>query len=316
MTMKFARLPVLISSVLALVAAAACSSSPSGVAGPSSLAPLPGSADAQGGTVRYYAANSGGGPVTAGSHGNSLSVTIKNCNGTGLCGASTTSAHQAIGSATVAVPAGFTVDSSSLSTSATGGKTWSATYAAGTITLLATQGTQKLDVGESVTVSFKADAPCTGGSYTFDTHSYQDTTLPSLTSYQRVGNDAAIVVTGNCATVCAQGLGYWKHAAAWPVSSLTIGTVSYNASQLLSILNETPNGNGLVILAHQLITAKLNLANGVDGTAVAATITAADGVIGSHSIPPVGSDVLPANAASPHSGILDTFNNGCANALP
>ena len=37
-----------------------------------------------------------------------------------------------------------------------------------------------------------------------------------------------------------------------------------NQSQLLAILNEPARGNGLVILAHQLIAAELNIAQGAD----------------------------------------------------
>jgi hypothetical protein len=46
-------------------------------------------------------------------------------------------------------------------------------------------------------------------------------------------------------------------------NSLVIGTVQHTADQLCSIFNTTPaGGNGLVSLAHQLIAAQLNIANG------------------------------------------------------
>jgi hypothetical protein len=301
-------------SVAALLSAVACSSSPNGVVAPSSIAPSVAGTEAGGGggTVRYYAPTAAQGTINAGSNGNSVSVTLLNCNGTGPCGSSITSDNQKIGSATVDVPSGFTVNPASVSVSASGGKQWSATFSAGTITLLAGGGTDRLDKGESLTVSFSVNAPCTGGSYTLSTHAYQDTTLPSLTSYQRVGNDAAIFVTGNCTTVCAQGLGYWKQANAWPVSSLTLGTVSYSESELRSILNAPAVGNGLIILAHQLIAAKLNQANGADVTSVAATIAAADTLIGGLVAPPVGSGTLAPASTDTLANTLDTFNNGCS----
>ena len=68
---------------------------------------------------------------------------------------------------------------------------------------------------------------------------------------------------------CTYTLGYWKnHPEAWPVTSLTLGTVSYNQAELLSILNQSAGGNGLVTLAHQLITTLLNQAQGADVSAV------------------------------------------------
>src|SRR4051812_12086632 len=52
---------------------------------------------------------------------------------------------------------------------------------------------------------------------------------------------------------CTLTQGYWKnHPSAWPVTSLTLGSVSYNQTQLLAILHKPVQGNGLVSLAHQL----------------------------------------------------------------
>ena len=70
-----------------------------------------------------------------------------------------------------------------------------------------------------------------------------------------------------CFTGCALTQGYWKnHTEAWPVSSLTLGSVSYTAADLESILEQPvgsdPSANGLIALAHQLIAAKLNAAAG------------------------------------------------------
>jgi hypothetical protein len=110
---------------------------------------------------------------------------------------------------------------------------------------------------------------------------------------------------------CTFTLGYWKnHTGVWPVSSLTLGTVSYNAVQLLSILNQSVGGNGLISLAHQLITAKLNIANGASPVSIAATITAADAMIGSLVVPPVGTDTLAPGTTSGLTQTLDDFNNG------
>ena len=57
--------------------------------------------------------------------------------------------------------------------------------------------------------------------------------------------------------------GYWKnHSSLWPVSSLILGGFSYTQDELLGIFNSSPKGDATLILAHQLIAAKLNVANG------------------------------------------------------
>lgn len=110
---------------------------------------------------------------------------------------------------------------------------------------------------------------------------------------------------------CTFTLGYWKnHPEVWPVSGLTLGTVPYTAAELLSILNQPAGGNGLIILAHQLIAAKLNIANGADPTPVAGTIAAADAQIGGLVVPPVGSGFLAPGDVSAKATILDNYNNG------
>src|SRR5262245_29482132 len=85
---------------------------------------------------------------------------------------------------------------------------------------------------------------------------------------------------------CPLTQGYWKtHPEAWPVTSLTLGTVVYNQVQLLSILNSAVKGDASITLAKQLIAAKLNIANGSDPTPIAATITTADGLLDGCMLP-------------------------------
>lgn len=108
---------------------------------------------------------------------------------------------------------------------------------------------------------------------------------------------------------CTYTQGYWKnHASAWPTSSLTLGTVVYTKTQLLSILNQPVKGNGLVSLAHQLIAAKLNAYSG----ATSSYIAQADTMIGALVVPPVGSGFLSTSTTSSLTGSLDTFNQGLA----
>src|SRR5688572_14205798 len=88
---------------------------------------------------------------------------------------------------------------------------------------------------------------------------------------------------------CVYTQGFWKnHESAWAVDSLTLGNVSYDQAELLAILKTSVKGNGLISLAHQLIAAKLNVANGTCApTDVANAIAAADLLIGDLVVPPV-----------------------------
>lgn len=120
---------------------------------------------------------------------------------------------------------------------------------------------------------------------------------------------------------CTLTQGYWKthgpstcvkgnNINTWPVSSLSLGNVSYTDVELCSIFQKSVGSNGLIALAHQLIAAKLNVANGADDTDVAASITAADTMIGNLVVPPVGSGSLSANATSALVTALDSYNSG------
>lgn len=57
--------------------------------------------------------------------------------------------------------------------------------------------------------------------------------------------------------------GYWKnHASDWPMTSFSLGGVGYSQAQLIAIIRRPVRGDATVILAHHLIAAKLNVANG------------------------------------------------------
>jgi len=110
---------------------------------------------------------------------------------------------------------------------------------------------------------------------------------------------------------CVHSKGYWKnHPNQWPVSSLVLGTVSYTKAQLLQILNQPGQGNGLVTLAKQLIATKLNIANSADPAPIASEVAAADTKIGSLVVPPIGSGYLAPSTTSKLTQDLDDFNTG------
>jgi hypothetical protein len=96
----------------------------------------------------------------------------------------------------------------------------------------------------------------------------------------------------------------------WPVTSLTLGTVSYTVDELVSILNAPASDNGLTALVHQLISAKLNIAAGADGSAVATTISAADALVGGLVVPPVGDGFLDPGVTAAYTATLASFNQG------
>ncbi|MCB2407335.1 hypothetical protein [Hymenobacter lucidus] len=81
----------------------------------------------------------------------------------------------------------------------------------------------------------------------------------------------------------------------WRLTSLQLGSVVYTDLQALAILLTPADGNELIMLAHQLITAKLNLAKGAEETGIADYIAQADAQIGSQNI-------LNTSASTPISG--------------
>src|SRR5262249_20975845 len=79
---------------------------------------------------------------------------------------------------------------------------------------------------------------------------------------------------------CPLSQGYWAtHPGAWPVGSLVLGTPTYGQSELLSLLATSTKGDASLILAVQLIAAKLNVANGSNPSSVAATVVDADALL-------------------------------------
>ena len=118
---------------------------------------------------------------------------------------------------------------------------------------------------------------------------------------------------------CTVTARYWRdhgpvptraNAYEWGVDSLTLGTVTYSSLDLQAILETPAEGNGLIALAHQLIAAKLNIANGTDDADVAGTVAVADKVIGDLVVPPGGSGYLPPDSVSGITQGLLGYNEG------
>ena len=119
---------------------------------------------------------------------------------------------------------------------------------------------------------------------------------------------------------CPHSQGYWKNNPdAWPVDSLTLGSQNYTNVELLRIL-QTPVGSGRggggdasLILAHQLIAAKLNIANGSDPAPVSGVITNADFLLSAYSgkLPySIKPSTVAGQAMTASATVLDSYNNG------
>jgi hypothetical protein len=111
---------------------------------------------------------------------------------------------------------------------------------------------------------------------------------------------------------CTSGPLYWRnHRGLWyPTFTMTLGNVTYSKLQLLDILDEQAEGNGLVMLAHQMIAVELNLAHGADPQDVEDALEQAHLLVGNLIIPPVGSNFIQPDDASPLTQVMDDYNQG------
>jgi len=95
-----------------------------------------------------------------------------------------------------------------------------------------------------------------------------------------------------------------------PAFTLNLGSVSYTKSELLQIYSVPVKGNGLIALAQQLITAKLNAGAGPVPPEILTAILSADALIGSLVVPPIGDGFLAPSQTSPLVKILTSYNSG------
>jgi hypothetical protein len=102
----------------------------------------------------------------------------------------------------------------------------------------------------------------------------------------------------------------WLHTD-WCTTELQLGNHVYNEAQLRSILQEpTAFQNGLVALAHELISARLGIACDSNPACIRDTLAQADFLIGNLIIPPVGNGFLPPASVSNIVQILHSYNAG------
>src|SRR5262249_3957510 len=122
-------------------------------------------------------------------------------------------------------------------------------------------------------------------------------------------------IGGNSGNKCPESPGFWQnHPEAWPVTSLTLGSQTYTQAQLLTILTTPVKGDASLILADQLIAAKLNIAHGSNPASVSATITDADSLLnqfGTNKLPySVKTSSAIGQAMVNDANVLDRYNNG------
>ena len=112
---------------------------------------------------------------------------------------------------------------------------------------------------------------------------------------------------------CPQSQGHWKNnPSTWPVNTLTLGSQSYTKSELLALLKTSTQSDASLILARQLIAAKLNLENGSDPAPISNTITHADALLSSYGgklAYKVKSSSVTGQAMTADAGVLDSYNN-------
>jgi hypothetical protein len=83
---------------------------------------------------------------------------------------------------------------------------------------------------------------------------------------------------------CPLSQGFWKNQAEfWPVAELTLGSQSYTQAELIQILQNPIVKDASLILAHQLIAAKLNIAWGTDPAPIADAVSNADTLLSADS---------------------------------
>jgi len=119
-----------------------------------------------------------------------------------------------------------------------------------------------------------------------------------------------IIVTAS--NRCPLGSGYWKtHASLWPVSQLTLGSITYNKTQLLSILNNPTTADASVILASQLIATLLDTANGSNPIPIASVVADANRLLGGARIPcNVKTTTATGKAMLRDANLLSIYNAG------
>ncbi len=156
-------------------------------------------------------------------------------------------------------------------------------------------------------------SPSTSLTETFDLDGVtsKDCATVTLTSGQaRTDVDFGYVTTGSNtgSNICGLSPGYWKNHSIWPASTLVLGTQTYTKTELLSLLNAPKKGDSTLILAFQLIAAKLNVLNGTTASTAGNNITQADQLLSAYGHLPLAKGVSSSQMTTVGTA-LSRFNN-------
>jgi YVTN family beta-propeller protein len=129
-----------------------------------------------------------------------------------------------------------------------------------------------------------------------------------------VGSRAFGVAITPVTFACPLVHGLWKNRHdSWPVTSLTLGSHTYTQAELLTLFDTPPRGDASVILAHQVIAAKMNIANGSNPAPIRSAIADADKLLSQFfgKLPyNVGTSSAIGQQLVNDANVLDRYNNG------
>jgi hypothetical protein len=159
-------------------------------------------------------------------------------------------------------------------------------------------------------------SPSNVGSDDFDSDGVPDNLGSSVATVTRVDGSADSTDFGFFTKPVAQPgtgtPGYWKnHPDAWPVSSITVGGLTYTKAQAIAWLGKVGKDKTTTMFS-SLVPAMLNVIAGNDGSCVNSTIIAANAWMATYG--PVGANVSASSYAwsvgEPLHIQMDNYNNG------
>ena len=171
-------------------------------------------------------------------------------------------------------------------------------------------GGRSTDTGSGVAVDGTGNAFVVGSTQSDDF----PTTPGAFDTSNNFGNDAFVAkISIGVAGACPRSQGFWKnHPASWPVSSLILGGEAYDQAESINLLRTPTRGDASLILAKQLIAAKLNIADGSDPSPVVSEVADADALYAAQS----GKLPYDVRASTPTgqqmvglAEVLDDYNN-------
>ena len=142
------------------------------------------------------------------------------------------------------------------------------------------------------------------------------TTTVTCTATDAAGNaaDCSFAVLVQITNRCPQGDAFWRaNPGAWALNFVTLGTQVYSRSQVTPLLRSAGPSDASMVLARQLITANLNIANGSDPRPICGELARANAVLASFAskLPHKVNVSTPAGRAMMElATTLASYNNG------